>query len=160
MDISIRHHFAADPATVHAMMVDPEWLGEVALRSGATSHGVEVDGTGTVLHLDLPAPSLAAKFVGPTLSMDQHLHWSDAAADGSRTGTMRVVVQGAPADIAGEASLRPTGDGTTSVGFEGHITINVPFLGRKLEQQAEPYVLEALNQQQIVGNEWLARTAG
>lgn len=158
MDLRTRHTYAADPLTVHAMMVSPEWLEAVAARSGATRHRVEVTEAGTRLHLDLPSPELAARFVGPTLSMVQETSWSPAGADGSRRGSMRVTVPGAPADIAGEAWLRPADDGTSILEYTGHVTINVPLFGRKLEEAAAPYVQEALDAQQAVGNEWLARS--
>lgn len=157
MDIRMSHTYSADPFTVHAMMVSPEWLGDVASRSGATGYRVESTASGTRLHLDVPAPAQAARFVGPTMSMIQEMAWSAAAADGTRTGTLKVTVPGAPADIGGEATLRPAGDATTVVTFAGHVTINVPFLGRTLEEATAPYVRDALDAQQVVGNEWLAR---
>ncbi|HSN44210.1 MAG TPA: DUF2505 domain-containing protein [Propionibacteriaceae bacterium] len=159
MDIRTSHRYAADPLTVHAMMVSPAWLEEVASRSAATSHRVEVSDAGTVLHLEVPAPPLATRFVGPTLTMTQEMVWSPPASDGSRLGSMRVTVAGAPADIAGEATLRPSGDGATIVEYVGHVTISVPLFGRKLEEATAPYVQDALDAQQAVGNDWLARKA-
>ncbi len=156
MDINSTHVYNAGPQTVAAMMMDPAWLEEVARRSGATAYSASVDGTVTTMNLELPAPSLAQKFVGSSLSITQVISWSDAAEDGSRSGTLSVDVHGLPADINGTATRAGAGDGTTTVSYRGTLKVKIPLVGGKLEQMASPFITDAIDEQQIVGNEYLA----
>jgi Protein of unknown function (DUF2505) len=45
------------------------------------------------------------------------------------------------------------------VALEGELKVNIPLLGRKLEESSAPAVLAGFRTQQQVGDRWLARTA-
>lgn len=156
MEIKSRNEFAAAPATVAAMLTDRAYLEEVARQSGATSQEVTVEGSRTMTRYALAAPPQAQKFTGATITILQDVTWSAPAADGARTGRLDLSVPGMPVDMDGQASLRPGGKGTI-VEYTGTLKVNIPFVGKKLEQQASPFIVEALGIQQRVGDEWLAR---
>jgi len=57
--------------------------------------------------------------------------------------------------MTGTAILRAGGKGTT-VAYEADLNVNIPFVGKKLEQSAAPAVLSGIALQQRVGDQWLA----
>lgn len=155
MDISSRLEFEADPKTVYQMMTDQGWLEELAASLDARTRGIDVAGTTTRVQLAVDAPEQVRSFVGATLDMDQTVTWSEPAADGSRTATMVIQVPGKPVSVDGNARLYPGGRGTV-VEYTGELTVKVPFLGKKIEQQAAPHVKRAIDAQQQAGDDWLA----
>lgn len=155
MDISSRLDFGADPTTVSTMMTDKAWLEQLVARSEPLSSSVQVAGANTVVQFQVAAPAEVSRFVGSSLELRQSVEWSPAAADGSREGTLVVEVPGMPVRMDGHARLYPGGRGTI-VDYTGTLKVNIPLVGRKVEQQAAPYVKQAIDEQQAAGDEWLA----
>ncbi|GAA1396882.1 DUF2505 domain-containing protein [Luteococcus peritonei] len=155
MDISSRLDFEADPKTVYQMMTDKGWLEELVSRVDAASHTIDVAGPTTRVSMAVNAPEEVRAFIGATMDMVQTVQWSDAAADDSRTGTLVIEVPGKPVTMNGDARLYPGGRGTV-VEYAGELKVNVPFVGKKIEQQAAPYVKQAIDAQQQAGDDWLA----
>lgn len=156
MDITTGLDFAAPPADVYTMMTDQSYLDEVCVASHSIRYETSVDGDTTHASRTLPAPEAAARFTGPELVILEDIVWSAAAADGSRTGTMTMTVKGQPVALKGRLTLAPGGRGT-KVDLVGDLKVNVPFLGRKLEQSSAPAVLAGFRTQQQVGDRWLTR---
>ena len=155
MDISTGLDFAATPAEVHAMMIDKAYLEEVCVASQAVSYDVSVNGASTHTSRTLPAPESAARFTGPQLTLVEEVQWADAGADGSRTGALTMTVTGQPVRLTGQLRIAPGGRGST-VALEGELKVNIPLLGRKLEESSAPAVLAGFRTQQEVGDRWLA----
>lgn len=156
MEITSRNEFAASPADVSTMLTTKEFLEEVCRTSGATSYEVTAEGHRTVTRRELPTPPQAQKFAGATLTIVEDVTWDAPRADGSRSGRMELQVPGMPVTMHGTAHLAPGGKGTV-VTYAGDLKVNIPFIGKKVEQQAAPAIQEALSIQQRVGNDWLAR---
>ena len=155
MDISTGLDFAAHPADVFAMMNDQQYQEQVCVASEAISYEVSVAGPTTHTSRTLPAPESAARFTGPQLTVVEDVSWGVAESDGSRTGTLQMIVQGQPVTLKGQLRLTPGGRGTT-VKLTGDLKVAIPLLGRKLEQAAAPAVLAGFHTQQRVGDRWLA----
>ncbi|MDN5725113.1 MAG: DUF2505 domain-containing protein [Propionibacteriales bacterium] len=155
MDISSRAEFAADPSTVHAMVTTKEYLDQVCRASGAQEYSTEVTGAVTKSSRTLPAPDNAKRFTGPTLTVVEQISWGEAGNDGARVGQLVLTVPGQPAGMKGTVTLAPGGRGTV-VTLAGDLKVNIPLLGKKLEQAASPAILEGFGVQQRVGDEWLA----
>lgn len=155
MDISTDLDFAADPATVYAMMVDRGYQEQVCVDSESLRSAVEVDAPRTWTSRTLPAPDAAARFTGPELTILEETVWGEAGADGSRDADLVLTVDKQPVSLRGKLRLRPGGRGTT-VNLTGELKVNVPLLGRKLEQGAAPAVLAGFRTQQRAGDRWLA----
>ena len=66
-----------------------------------------------------------------------------------------LTVERQPVSLRGTLHLAPGGRGTT-VRLVGELKVNVPLLGRKLEQSAAPAVLAGFRTQQSAGDRWLA----
>ncbi len=158
MQLTAQQDFAAQPSQVAAMLIDRVFLERVCVASEAEKHSVTVDGAHTTVSRTLPAPSSVTKFTGSTVTILEDLVWSEAAADGSRTARFSLKVQGLPVEMLGTARLAPGGRGTR-VDYSGDLTVNIPFVGKKLEQSAAPAVLDGIGLQQRVGDDWLAGTS-
>ncbi len=158
MDISSRLEFAATPKAVYLMMTDPAWLEDLISRSEATSHTVSVAGSTTRIEMALPAPKEVSRFAGNALKLVQTVEWADPAADDSRDGTLTVDSPGLPVDMHGQARMYPGGKGTI-VDYSGALKVNIPLMGKKVEQMASPYIKDAIDSQQEAGDEWLASRA-
>ncbi|SER69760.1 Protein of unknown function [Propionibacterium cyclohexanicum] len=153
MEISAHHEYGAEPAAVHTMLTNPEWLSAVLDRAGAARSDVRVEANTSHIHAEISAPSQVQRFTGATLAIEQTFVWNEVP-DGW-DGTVEATPAKLPAKLAGTATIRPGGAGTI-VEYSGQFNVSVPLLGKKLEQLAEPRVMTIIDLQQEVGNEWLA----
>ncbi|GAA3556861.1 hypothetical protein GCM10022197_10050 [Microlunatus spumicola] len=155
MDISTDLDFAATPAAVHAMMLDRGYQEQVCVDSESRRWEVEITPPRTKTSRTLDAPESAARFTGSELTILEETTWGEAAADGSRRADLVLTVERQPVTLRGTLHLAPGGRGTT-VRLTGELKVNVPLLGRKLEQGAAPAVLAGFRTQQKAGDRWLA----
>ena len=58
--------------------------------------------------------------------------WGPVGADGTRRGTWKADIPGAPAQVAGTMRIEPTGSGSSYV-IDGTVTVKVPLIGGKAE---------------------------
>ncbi|WP_197429919.1 DUF2505 domain-containing protein [Auraticoccus cholistanensis] len=156
MDISTRAEFPAGPAEAYGMLTDEEYLTEVCRASRARDFTVTVDGSTTRTQRVLEAPAAAAKFTGPTLDVVEEISWGEPDAQGNRRGTITITVPGQPVTMHGTTSLTAGGAGSV-LEVSGDLKVNIPLLGRKLEQSAAPAVLAGVDVHEEVGRRWLAR---
>jgi hypothetical protein len=165
MSVATKFHYeqsyGADPATVWAMLRDPEFITAKCERTGSRETTVEVEDTddgGCILTSTrvLPAnlPAVAKPFVGDTLTVTERQVWTAPAEDGSRTATTSVDF-GAPMSFEAGMALAASGEGAT-VTTEGEFKASVPFVGGKIEGVAVDQTSRYLEKEQLVGQEWLA----
>lgn len=152
MDIDSRAEFAAEPDKVYTMLTDKSFLEKVCEQTHATSHDVIVDGNSVKTSRELPAPSEARPFTGATLTVVEDTTWTDNG--NGHTGTVTMKVPGQPVNFSGTYELAAGGAGTT-LSLRGVLKVNVPLLGKKLEQAAAPAVLAGFRTQEEVGADWL-----
>ncbi|MDO5662849.1 MAG: DUF2505 domain-containing protein [Brachybacterium sp.] len=124
------------------------------LGADDVDHRVQGDPSGsfsTVTTLAMPtdrAPDIVRRFVGSRITVVERQQWQAPSSDGSRTGTTRLEVQGTPASMDAELSLRPAGASTSTVEIKGNLQAKVPLLGSRLEKAAAPYISEVLAAEQ------------
>lgn len=155
MEISARVEFPADPDRVFTMLIDKEYLDRVCQASHAEAYTTSVEGKTTHTNRTLPAPEMAARFTGPTLTVVERVEWGEAAADGSRTAAVTLTIPGQPVEMKGRLNLSANGPGSV-LELTGELKVAIPLLGRKLEQSSAPAVLAGFDVQQKVGTDWLA----
>ncbi|HOB03727.1 MAG TPA: DUF2505 domain-containing protein [Propionibacteriaceae bacterium] len=155
MQLSSQLDFAADPATVAAMLTNRDFLERVCAASDAIEHSVKASADRTKVTRTLTAPASVAKFTGDKVTIVEAVEWGEADFDGSRTGTLNLTIPGLPVAMTGTAALRRGGRGTT-VAYDADLKVNIPFVGKKLEESAAPAVLAWIELQQRVGDDWLA----
>ena len=159
MEIHAINDFAAPVETVFAMLTDRVFLRAVCLATDPIEHEVSVEGLQTSTRRVMPTPSVVKRLAGPTMTIVDDIAWDAAAVDGVRRGKTLVSVVGMPADVVGTVTLVPGGRGSV-LSYAGELTVHVPVLGPGLAKQAAPALLEALDVQQRVGDEWLAGRSG
>lgn len=155
MDIHATNDFAASVPEAFAMLTDAVFLRAVCLATDPIEHSVEVDGLRTATRRVMPTPSVAARLAGPTMAVLDEIVW-EPEADGGHRGAAHITVEGLPAELLGRVSLVPGGRGAL-LSYDGDLTVNIPLLGPSLARQAAPLLLEALEIQQRVGDEFLSR---
>jgi hypothetical protein len=156
MRIHATNDFAADVPTVFAMLTDRVFLRATCLASEPLDHSVDVDETVTRTRRVMPTPSAVARLTGPTMAVVDQITWHPDAVSGSRTGDALITVEGLPAKLVGSVRLAPGGRGAV-LDYDGELTVAVPLIGPGLAKQAAPLLLEALQIQQKVGDQFLAR---
>ncbi len=156
MQLNHRQEFPAPPERVFAMLTDEDFLRHAAVRMGSPDAKVAASATRTAVEATIDTPPEIKAFVGPRLSILLDVDWGAAAADGSRSGTFSMAVPGTPVTVAGTTGLVPTASGSELV-YDGELTVKVPLLGARIEREAAPAILEALDAQARVGQEWLNR---
>jgi hypothetical protein len=158
-EFTYRQSFEADPATVFAMLRDPEYVQVKCAATGSLETTVEVNATPDdavtitstrVLPADVPAP--AKKFVGETISATETQEWSAASPDGSRTADVSVDFSG-PLSFSGSLSLTPATDGSY-VETRGTFKASVPFVGGTIESAAAEQTEKYLKAEERVAAEW------
>ena len=155
MQISSHLEFAAAPTDVYAMMTNQKFLDEVCVASESLSYNASVEGSVTKTSRTLPAPESAARFTGPTVTVNEEVAWGNGSADGSRVGAITMTVLGQPVGFKATMRLEPGGRGSV-VDIAGELKVAIPLLGRKLEEATAPAVIAGYRTQQEVGDRWLA----
>jgi hypothetical protein len=156
-------HYAADPATVFAMLTDKTFQERKLERTGALSWEVRIaeePGAGVAVTSSraMPTDQVPDAFramIGPRLTIGQTETWAAAGPDGARTGRLEVAVDGAPIKLTGTLSLTPSGAGTLEV-VDGDLNARIPFVGGRVEKAAEPAIRAAIDAEERIGHAWLA----
>lgn len=155
MQIHATNDFAASVAEVFAMLTDRVFLRAVCLATDPLDHQVVVDGLRTTTRRVLPTPSMVSRLAGPKMTVVDEIVWDADATNGGRQGAAHITVEGLPAELIGTVSLAAAGRGALLT-YAGELNVHIPLLGPGLAQQAAPLLLEALEIQQRVGEEYLA----
>lgn len=156
MDINTSLVFPADPETVFGLMINRDFLTEVAQEAGAIDTTVRVNGLSTTSERTLAAPESTQKFTGPTLRIVEERVWSAARQDGSRTATLNLTVPGQPMTMPGTLTISSHGD-RTRIDVYGTLKVNIPLVGKKLEKVAAPAIEEGIRAEERVALRWLQR---
>jgi hypothetical protein len=165
MDLRTEQRYDADPSTVFAMLTNEVFLARKAQATGALRHEAAVvrDGdrvTVRLLRVMPPeVPDLVRRFVGDTIDLDQTDTWEPAAADGSRTGSIRITMGGAPVQLTGNMRLTPTTTGSQT-NIDAQIKAAIPLFGGKIEKAVHDALLEAARMEEEAGRAWLDGNRG
>ena len=160
MQITCRQEFAASPQATHAMLTNQAFLAQSARSLGAERHDVMVADAGSTRVLaSVPSPPQVKAFVGERMDVVQESTWGPAAEDGTRTGSFRFTVAGAPVELSCTTRLAPGGPGTV-VEYAGTLSVKIPLVGPMVEKASAPAFVESLATQERTGAAWLARSPG
>jgi Protein of unknown function (DUF2505) len=161
-------HFAATtayPAEVEAvaeMLASADFVERKMAAAGALGTTCEVVRDGAAFTVttraEMPAtsvPKALRPLVGDSLEVRLVEVWQAPAADGSRTSTMSVDIQGVPVRISGTQRLAPTAAGCELV-YDGDVTASVPLFGDPVERAAVGTVDRVVAVERRLGLERLA----
>jgi hypothetical protein len=152
------NHYAAGADAVLAMLTTPAFRDRVCTSQRALDHDVDIKGAGPGAVVLIArtqslagAPSLAIKVVGDTVRIVQREEWrTPTEAD------FAMEIPGKPGRLDGGIVLRDNGNDTTDELFTGDVKVNVPLVGKKLEQMIASILERALVKEGQVGASWLA----
>lgn len=156
--LTCRLPIPADPHAAFLLLSDPDYVREVAQRTGGRDVEVSIepsDDGGAVIrsHRVLPArlPSYAKALVGETVTIHETRVFGPAAEDGTRDGTIEVTFGGAPAHVTG--TMRLEGDGTSNVEVVMQVKASVPLVGGKVERLCADQIDASITREAVVAAE-------
>jgi hypothetical protein len=146
--------YDATAEAVAAMLDDTGFREEVLERQRVVRGSAVIDGDVVTIEQVRSAddiPSFAKKFVGDEILIVQTENWtSPTSAD------VRLTIPGKPGEAVGTMELAESG-GTTTETIDLDLTVKIPLVGGKIEQLIAGIFSAALDVEQKVGREWLAR---
>ncbi|UTT65259.1 DUF2505 domain-containing protein [Janibacter sp. CX7] len=107
-----------------------------------TGDDVVVQTTRVLPTAGMPGPVVS--MVGDTLRIDEQQTWHPPTADGSRHADIDLTVAGVPLRMRGTIDLSPAGAGSR-LAFAGDLTCSIPLMGKKVEQAAQPAVVDSID---------------
>lgn len=142
MSTPVRSVFESDGSVdqVFATLTSPDWVATKAQRFGdgslVTQHQERPDG-GVLLAVSRELPKGVPGFLERFLPADgrvvETFDWEPGAGDGTRRGTWKVDIPGAPARLGGTMRLEPTAAGSRYT-IEGDVKVSVPLVGGRAER--------------------------
>jgi len=156
-------HFDAEPDEVFAMLTDTDFQSHKCVENGSVAYEVDIDehrdGSATITTMRVmptdKAPDYVRAIIGGRLTVREVDTWGPPAADGTRTGTIHVEIEGSPVKVNGKLTMRRSGSSTVNA-IDAEVKASVPFLGGKIEKAVEPVLQAALRVEQREGVKWLA----
>jgi Protein of unknown function (DUF2505) len=161
MDLRTQLRFDTDPVTVFAMFTDEAYLARKAGATGAVRHEASVTRLGDHVTVRLlrvmppDVPDFLRGFVGETIDLDQIDVWQPASSDGSRTGSIRIEMGGAPVQLTGGMTLVGTAAATAAT-IDARVKASIPLVGGRIEKAVHDAVVHAARIEEQVGRAWLA----
>ena len=152
MHIKSDHSYDAPPAKVHAMLTNPEFWQSLA-QGRVDSCQASLTETGLKAKIGAPAPEQISAFTGATINVNLDASWLET--DDGWAGPFTIDVDKMPASLVGTSTIAAKDAGTV-VHYDGELTIRIPLVGKTLETKAAPYVMAIINDQEAVGQAWLA----
>jgi len=154
--IDVRHHYDASAAVVRKMLGDPEFWKE-CLPDRTETCRVEAIPDGVCMDLTVRAPVRFRRFVGAGLSARMTVAWRHEEGSGRWVGPVAFKPDKVPGTFAGTCTITPDGMSAAAVSYDGDFTVQIPVVGKVIEQQAMPYLSRTLDAQQAQGELWLAK---
>ena len=146
--------YDASAEAVAAMLDDTGFREEVLERQRVVRGSVSIEGDHVTIEQVRSAddiPSFARSFVGDEILIVQTESWtSPTSAD------VRLTIPGKPGEAVGTLELVESG-GTTTESIDLDLTVKIPLVGGKIEKLIAGIFSSALDVEQRVGREWLAR---
>ena len=146
--------YDASAEAVAAMLDDTGFREEVLERQRVVRGSVSIEGdhvTVEQVRSSDDIPSFARSFVGDEILIVQTESWtSPTSAD------VRLAIPGKPGEAVGTLELVESG-GTTTESIDLDLTVKIPLVGGKIEKLIAGIFSSALDVEQRVGREWLAR---
>ncbi len=158
------------PASVHAvyaMLRDPAYQELRCERSGSLGHEVTIEepvdeaiyGPTVVTRRRMATdefPDVTKSLIGRTVDIVETTSWGAASSDGTREASFTLSVEKTPVNLVGGVHIAPEGDHTVHT-VDGELSAHVPFIGGKIERAIGPIITRAIELEDQLGREWLAR---
>lgn len=142
MSTSFRHvnPLPSDVGTAFALLSSERWPAAKndRLKDGSAVKRREESADGAVVlqivrNLPDGVPGFLERFLPSDGKAGQTDSWGPVSADGTRHGTWKAEIPGAPVAVSGQMSLVPAGPGITHYVVEGTVKVKIPLVGGKAE---------------------------
>lgn len=146
--------YDASAEAVAAMLDDVAFREEVLERQKVLRGSAKVEGDLVTIEQVRSSdglPGFAQKFVGDEITIVQKETWTS-----STSCDVDLAIPGKPGEATGTMRLVESG-GTTTEEIDLVLTVRIPLVGGKIEGLIAGLFSEALDIEQAVGREWLAR---
>ena len=146
--------YDATAEEVAAMLDDQQFRERVLERQKVLRGSVSIEGDHVTVEQVRSAddiPSFAQKFVGDEILIVQTEDWTSPT-----TADVRLTIPGKPGEAVGTLELVESG-GATTESIDLDLTVKIPLVGGKIEQLIAGIFSTALDVEQKVGREYLAR---
>jgi hypothetical protein len=131
---------SGDVDSVFGVLSSQQWVATRAAHFGdgarLQSHEPRPDGgLRLVVSRQLPdgVPGFLQRFLPADGRVVETFDWAPAAGDGTRRGTWKADIPGAPAQLGGTMRLEPTAGGSRYT-IEGEVKVSVPLIGGRAER--------------------------
>ena len=159
MDLRTEQRYDADPQTVFAMFTDEAFLSRKAQATNALRHEGRWSGTAIGSRCDCCGD--AARRARPRAGIRRRHHRpgadrrvEPASSDGSRTGSIRIIMGGLPVQLNGAMRLAPAPMGSQAT-IDAQIKAAIPLFGGKIEKAVHDALIQAVRIEESVGQAWL-----
>ena len=140
------------------MLADPAFREEVCDYQRVLGRTITVEPVGEGMHVTIDrwqptrgVPSFAKKFVGDETNIVQREIWSTPLL-----GDLSIGIPGKPGDMTGTVAIVESGGRSTET-VDLTIKVGIPLLGGKLEGLLSDLLRKALEAENTVGRDYLAR---
>jgi hypothetical protein len=146
---------------VFTMLCTQRFREQVCERTGALRYEVSVAAVGPTATIRVsravPAdvPDLIKRFVGDEIEIVSTEIWTAPDAAANRTADLLIEIPGKPAQMRGSIRIEPVGAATVE-SVDGDISVNVPFVGGRIEGEIAKAIRAAIAEEADVGAAWLA----
>jgi hypothetical protein len=157
----LHHELRYDQATVEqvrGMLADPAFREDVCASQHYDRYSVDIDRSGDLMTVNIDqvrptagVPSFAKKFVGSEVHVVQHEEWTSVGE-----AALEITIPGKPGDMRGSIRLAGAGGGVTET-VHVDIRVSLPLVGGRIEGLIADLLTQALEAENRVGREWLAR---
>lgn len=140
MKVALRHHYAAAPGDVFAMMTSPDLV--LAKCRAAGQHNVkivELSQCAGIVSLRvrsdvvMDVPVAAQRFLGPAVIWEQHEEWDPTLSSVARTGIWQIAATGVPLTTGGTIRLTSAQGLRSVIDMNGEVLCPMPVVGAQLE---------------------------
>ena len=152
------------PDAVFAMLTDKRFQDQKLAETGSLEYSSTIDVSAAraviTTNRTLPTdrvPDAFRSLLGGKVTVVQTESWAPGGSDGSRPGEVSVQLPGVPLKMTGSLKLASNGRGGTIETVDGDLKASVPFIGGRIEKAAEPALRAAIDVEQRIGRQWLAK---
>ncbi|WP_018155375.1 DUF2505 domain-containing protein [Demetria terragena] len=161
MKISETWSYDAPANQVWDMLIDPAFQERKCAASGALSYDTSIDGGAEKATIEVSRemptddlPSQVKRFLSGGLTVVETQAWEEADANGSRRGTITVLIKGTPAAMRGSLTLTADGE-TTHVAIDADLKAGIPLVGGQIEKAAAPAIVSGIRVEAREGQAYL-----
>ncbi len=155
--------YPAPASKVAELFTNPEFIDAKIVASRATDGEKTItgDASGTftvettrTMPKEL-VPAQFQKFLPSGITLTLVEAWGEPDADCNRSGDISLKIAGLPASAAGTCTLENSGDGASTLTYDGDVEVKIPIFGSKVEKLAVDALEDVMRLERDLATTWL-----